>query len=309
MIAMESTISPLFLRTFRRAYELKNFTGTAKELAMTQSGVSQHIAQIESTLGASLFERVGRRVVPTRVADRLYAAGGTWLTQMEDFITDIRQGEQHLSGRVSLGMPGSFGVYFLPKMIEWQQQNPQLLLDVEYGPNSVLQRELLTGRMDLAVTSDALDSKHFISEEFFSQEYVLVSHPSLKPRLNSWTEFVQNPFVDYVGSENIFQKWIAAHFRQHASQARQLHVRARINNMESIFYLLTQKVGMTVFPSEPLQSFIQNGTLKIHKTAKTVSNSLYIAQRQGQVPPRRVEALKNLLFETVSTPKPKRRDP
>ena len=128
-----------------------------------------------------------------------------------------------------------------------------------------------------------------------SQFRNLVSHPDLKPKLDSWEDFRRNPIVDYVGSENIFQKWISAHYRSKGASMDLLDVRARINNMESIFYLLRQKVGYTIFPSEPLLGLLADKALKAHKTPKTVSNPLYLVRRQGQAFSRRTRALRELV--------------
>lgn len=297
---MSLLISPLFLNTFRKAYELKNFTSTAKVLGLTQSGVSQHIGRIEELMGTPLFERVGRGLFPTRSADQLYAFGGTWLSQMEDFIQKMRDGEQKLSGHIVFGAPGSFGSYILKPLIAWQNKNPGITMEFEYGPNSTLEIALRSGKMDLAITSTPLDSRYFINEEFFLQEYVLVSHPNLEPKVESWEIFCTNPFVDYVGSENIFQKWIGAHYKKHTQSTSQLNIRTKINNMESIFFLLQQKVGFTIFPSEPLIEQIDKKKLKIHKTSKKVTNPLYIVQRQGQILPNRTQALRSFILELLA---------
>jgi len=71
-----------------------------------------------------------------------------------------------------------------------------------------------------------------------------------------------------------------------------------INNMESIFYLLQNKVGFTIFPSEPLLEFVAAKKVKIHRTGKTVTSPLYLVQRQGQALPRRIEALRELILDS-----------
>ena len=298
MIDMEITISPLFLRTFRRAYELNNFTETAKKLGMTQSGVSQHIAQIEEIIKTSLFERVGRGIIPTATAEKLYSFGGRWLSEMEDFIHETKEGESALAGKVTLGTPGSFGVYLLKSLISWQSKNPGITLDLEYGPTGIMERGLHSGKMDLAITSEPLDEKLFLSQEFFQEEYILVGHPDLKPKLGNWEDFCTNPFIDYVGSESIFQKWISMHYKNQKKSVKSLNVRTRINNMESIFYLLEHKVGITIFPVEPLVDLIHSRRLRVYKTAKTVTSPLYIVHRQGQNFSKRVRSLQEVILKS-----------
>ncbi|MBK7962426.1 MAG: LysR family transcriptional regulator [Bdellovibrionales bacterium] len=256
MIDMNVGLSPLYLRTFQKAYELKNFTVTARNLAMTQSGVSQHISQLESSLGTALFERVGRGIVPTKTADQLYKFSGKWLSEMGEFVQQIKLGENQMAGKIVFGAPGSFGVYLLKPIAQWLSQHPQLTLDYEYGPSSVIEKGFGSGRMDLGISSEPLDSRYFSNFELYQEEYVLVSHPAYKPKLNSWQEFSLNAVIDYVGSAPIFQKWIFVNYKKKIT-GFPFQSRVRINNMESIFALLQQDLGMTIFPREPITELLE----------------------------------------------------
>ena len=110
---MDQLLNPYFLKTFRKAYEVQNFTQTSKILGMTQSGVSQHMASLEEVLKATLFERIGKKVFPTPVADQLYAYSGVYFDHMENFISKVQSGENAIAGQVSMGAPGSFWRFFL----------------------------------------------------------------------------------------------------------------------------------------------------------------------------------------------------
>jgi DNA-binding transcriptional LysR family regulator len=294
---MNTYINPLFIKTFRKAYELKNFTLTAVQLGMTQSGVSQHIAQIEECLGTSLFERVGRKVLPTPAADKLYVTGGNWLAQMQDFIEMVQSEEQVLKGKVSLGTPASFGVYLLPYLVEWQKNHPEIVLDIHYGPRAPKLKALGNGQMDLAITGDPFDQTYFMNEEIFEQEFVLVSHPDLKVKIQNWEDFLKIPIVDYAGSASIYQKWIKAHFPKSKYEPDKLLIKANTNSMDSMCYLLEQQVGFTIFPKEPLLHLIKAKRLKVHSTPKTVTNTLYLVQRKGQKLSRRIDAVKKIICD------------
>lgn len=294
---MQNLPSPLLLQTFREAYELKNFTATAKKLAMTQSGVSQHIALLEEILGISLFERIGRNVWPTISADKLYTAAGSWLLQMQTFVDDIEQSDTNLAGVVRLGAPSSFGIYILPFLVDWQKRHPKTQIDMEYSPRRIKEAAMLAGKMDLAISGDSFDSRYFKSEKIYRQEFVLVSNPGLKLNLNSWKDFIELPMINYFGSNAVFEKWIYIQYRKSLVSINELNFRFNINNFESMIYLLEQKVGFTIFPKEPLMRFVKEGRLKIHPIGKSVVNTLYIIQRKDQTLSRRVEAVKEVLFE------------
>ncbi|RZL98723.1 MAG: LysR family transcriptional regulator, partial [Sphingomonas sp.] len=57
---------------FARAFELGSFSATGRELGLTQSTVSKHIAALEVELGVQLFARTTRKLNPTLEAERLY---------------------------------------------------------------------------------------------------------------------------------------------------------------------------------------------------------------------------------------------
>jgi len=297
---MENFISPLFVRTFRKAYELESFTQTAAILGMTQSGVSQHVANIEEILCAPLFERIGRSIKSTRVGKKFYIESGVWLAQMNNLVIDIQREEKLFKGHVSIGAPGSFGVYLLPHLLKWQKKYSEITLNFEYGPSSIMDRELRVGHLDLAISSEILDSRFFVSEKLYDQEFVLVSPPKMKVNLASWEEFSKTPMVNYPGSEAIFQPWLMAHFKKHVTDFHQLNFRAKVNNMESIFMMLENGVGASVFPKDPLIDLIQKNKLVINKTGKTILHPIYLVQRQGQIFSRKLEALKELIIRVVA---------
>ena len=54
------------LRVFERVAELGSFTAAAKALGISQPAVSQHISELEKSVGGALFERGRGRVEPTQ---------------------------------------------------------------------------------------------------------------------------------------------------------------------------------------------------------------------------------------------------
>lgn len=60
------------LREYAVLANRRSFTAAARELNMTQSTLSKHIAGLEREFGVSLFERTGKGVVMTRAGEVLY---------------------------------------------------------------------------------------------------------------------------------------------------------------------------------------------------------------------------------------------
>src|SRR6185437_1423130 len=97
------------LRIFECVYRTKSMTEAAKELHLTQSGVSQHVRTLEEVLELKLFDRVKQRLIPTAPAETLFKRCSEALYGIEETISELRGGQQSLSGSVTIGMPIEFG--------------------------------------------------------------------------------------------------------------------------------------------------------------------------------------------------------
>ena len=60
------------LRYFIKVAETMNFTKAASECAITQTAMSQHIRNMEKSLGFKLFERSTRQVTLTPAGENFY---------------------------------------------------------------------------------------------------------------------------------------------------------------------------------------------------------------------------------------------
>ncbi|MEV4320079.1 LysR family transcriptional regulator [Actinocrispum sp. NPDC049592] len=90
------------LRTFVAIAECGSFSGAARELGYTQSAVSQHIAALEASLGATLLER--RPVALTVVGARLLEHARPLLLRFDAAKVDIARLNSAPPVTVSIGL-------------------------------------------------------------------------------------------------------------------------------------------------------------------------------------------------------------
>ena len=79
---------------FVRTFEAGSFSAVAREMGISQSGVSKQIAALESSLGVQLFARTTRRLQPTAEALKLYEH----VRQLLDAVEHLKasSGNKHL---------------------------------------------------------------------------------------------------------------------------------------------------------------------------------------------------------------------
>lgn len=116
-----------FIRAFLMVAEKKSFTRAAEEIGVTQSAISQRIAQLEARLGARLLSRVGGSVVLTEAGRRFQAASKAALGMLEEAETAIRNHEDVI--RIST-YPSLAKLWLLPRLSRLYQAVPDCRLIV-----------------------------------------------------------------------------------------------------------------------------------------------------------------------------------
>ena len=144
-----------YLNVFRVVYQYKSMTKASEILHLTQSGVSQHISHLEEALNVVLFERIGRQIIPTHLADSLYKACHEAFSILDTSLAIISSKEKIISGEIRLGLPIEFGnTFILPLLAPLAHQYPLIKFQIFYGHALSLKEELIENRIDLAIVDD-----------------------------------------------------------------------------------------------------------------------------------------------------------
>jgi LysR family nitrogen assimilation transcriptional regulator len=138
------------IRSFVAVFEEGSFTSAALREGATQSGISQHIKQLESELGVALLERKGREVEPT-LAGKLYYA------QCVEVLKKLEAAQQslavnHVRGAIRVGLMPTFTRSILPPSLEnFLASAPGSEISVIEAYSGVLTDMTLRGDLDFAV--------------------------------------------------------------------------------------------------------------------------------------------------------------
>ncbi len=137
------------LRYFVEAARCGSFTEAARNLYVSQPGLSKQIALVEKEVGVPLFLRANRSVRLTPAGQYLY-----------EQLCDILAATDHVLGHaraIGLGLSGSLSIGYVegldpPRSEELSARFPDLDLYTEKNSFSNLRNGLLSGRFDLIIT-------------------------------------------------------------------------------------------------------------------------------------------------------------
>jgi LysR family transcriptional regulator, low CO2-responsive transcriptional regulator len=129
-----------------------SFHRAAETLHLSQPALSQHVRELETALGARLFDRLARRVAPTD-AGRVLAEH---VTRLFVTLADARQAIQDLQGlergSLTIGASSTPGIYVLPRLLgAFRQQYPGIELTLRLGNSEGIERLVRASELDLGL--------------------------------------------------------------------------------------------------------------------------------------------------------------
>ncbi|MCA1457668.1 LysR family transcriptional regulator [Bradyrhizobium sp. BRP22] len=137
------------LRSFIAVHEEGSFTAAALREGATQSGISQHVAQLEEELGAALFERHGRNVALTAAGRTYYEECIAALKRLD--VAARKVAAEKPSGPLRVGLMPTFTRSLLPPVLErFLLAAPAVQIHITEAYSGVLTDMVRAGELDFA---------------------------------------------------------------------------------------------------------------------------------------------------------------
>ena len=129
-----------------------SFTRAAARENATQSGISQHVAAVERTLGVKLFERSAAGVKPTPAGLRYYKRCVEAVGQLESANEEVRGFASRVTGDLRIGLiPTLTRAALAPTLEQFVPRYPDVRLHIVEGYSGSLTDMVLADELDFAV--------------------------------------------------------------------------------------------------------------------------------------------------------------
>ena len=138
---------------FLKAAEYSNFTKAAAECYIAQTTMSKYIAELESELGFSLFQRNHKNVVLTREGRTFYEGVKSIYKDYQDLVSEIQKKNKC---EIHLGMMTREYADF-PLLSAFERKNEDCCLYFAYGEESELIKAFNEARLDCLICSEYLE--------------------------------------------------------------------------------------------------------------------------------------------------------
>jgi DNA-binding transcriptional LysR family regulator len=178
-----TSIEMLDLQLFAAVVEQRSFSAAARAQATTTSAASKRIARLEALLGARLFERTTRRVLPTD-------AGATFYTHAARIVSDLAEAENAIStlggkprGTLRVTAPLILGErHLVPLLAGFLGKYADVRVEMSLSDSFV---NLLADRFDVALRVGALVDSSLVRVKVGVARGIVVASPGYIERFGS----------------------------------------------------------------------------------------------------------------------------
>lgn len=163
------------LRIFEAIVRHGSFSRAAEAMHLTQPTVSMQIRKVADTVGAPLFEQVGRRLVLTEAGEALLRLSHQIFDSLDRFDQTVADLKGLRSGRLRLSAVTS-AEYFLPRLLgPFCNLYPGIEVALEVGNRERILERLRAGADDVQVFGQPPDDADAVARPFLENPLVVVA--------------------------------------------------------------------------------------------------------------------------------------
>jgi len=291
-------------RTFKTIYKTGTLTGAADALFISQPGVSLHLSSLEAYVGYKLFDRTGRKMMPTERGKVLFNAISESISKLEDVEKNFQKSTEKLTPTISVGM--CFETF--QTTLEQYVSSLDFNLIINFGDYPEMLDQLDKGILDLIVTPKKSNSPNILHEAFSSEQIILVGGKNVdkkafntmlktndKTQIEQWLK--QEKWYGTTGDmEHLFQFWMLNF--GHKPDFRPNYI---VPNINSIIRCLKGGSGLAVIPDFLCKDEVENAELQLIWEGDTVlENTLYFGCRKNNSYQSEIKHIKGLFRKVMN---------
>lgn len=241
------------LRYFIQVYDSGSILKAADKLFISQQALSKSLATLEKELGAPLFYRTAKGMVPTQLGQAFSESCRSIVKNMDDLTASMEKMIRLGSGHVRIGLSGGF-LYLGSKKIwsDFHDLYPQTEVEtIEYSYKESLEL-VKNGELDAAVISDLEETDEFLTFKLPGSERVLILHKNNPLSLKKELEIKDLKNEDFILCINDFAR--ASFMRLCRENGFEPHIRRTSDTV--YMYELCDKDGLTGISIDSVSEYL-----------------------------------------------------
>jgi DNA-binding transcriptional LysR family regulator len=249
------------LKIFCDLAELQSFSKTAEKHLLSQSAVSQQLAQLELTHKCQLLNRKKRPLALTAAGRLFYDACKDMVERYEQLRSELSSLQKSSAGRINVAAIYSIGMHTLPNYVKkFMVKHPNVNLHIEYFSAGRIYELILAGDVDIGLVAAPKRDKRLEVYDFEDEPLVLVCSPKHPLANESEVDIHKVQFERFIGFEKDVPTriWIDNILQRYNIVVRPM---MEFDNIETIKRAVEINSGISILPRTAIVQELGSGTI------------------------------------------------
>ena len=260
------------LKIFCDLVELRSFLKAAEKHLLSQSAVSQQLAQLELRHKCQLVNRKKRPIEPTKEGQLFYGAAKDVLERYAQLRSDLNALKSAGASRINIAAIYSIGMHSLPDYVKkFMVSYPDVNVHIEYLSSVQIYESVLAGDIDIGLVAVPKKDKRLNVYDFEDEPLVLVCSPKHSLAGQRQVDIHHVQFERFIGFEKNTPTriWIDGIFQRYNIIVRPV---MEFDNVETIKRAVEINSGISILPQTVIPQEVSSGTIK----AVELSNETFV---------------------------------
>ena len=252
------------IKAFHQVALTGSFTKASKILFLTQPAVSQQIQTMEASLGITLFDRSGKKVILTSEGEILFSYVDRLFQVYDEIEMQFGKLRDLETGKITVGATAVMGTYFLPRIIgNYNKKYPGIDINMQIGNSFSVLNMLISNQIDLGFAGRLKTDARLRSILIHREKLLLVSSPDnplTDQTLVSLSELGSTPFIwreKGTQTHALAKKWF------HKKVGRDYPKKSiELQNIEAAKRTVIEGYGITIIPEVSIRRELHVGLLR-----------------------------------------------
>lgn len=285
------------LRIFASVYRNRSFSKASEQLFISQPTISEHIKNLEKSLGCTLFDRLGRKIEPTGEADLIFPRALQLIEDLERINDLVLKSSQRVKGKLYIGASTIPGNYMLPVLAaNFRNQYPEVSFEIVIADTRKITDMLVSHEFFLGIVGASMEPKILNYEPFLDDELVFAGTPQYMADMgNKPLKIHQVPFLlreEGSGTRKTMEDFL----QKMQINLKKMNVVAVLGSTDAIKNAIKAGLGTSILSRRAIAEELANGSLLEMKLGEEMKRSFYLATHKKRTLPAQYKAFYDFLL-------------
>lgn len=250
------------LKIFCDLADSRSFSKTAEKHLLSQSAISQQLAQLELAHKCQLITRKKRPIELTPAGQVFYKGAMEILERYEQLISEVNALQGTTDHRINVAAIFSIGMHTLPDYVKkFMVTYPNVNVHIEYFRADKIYELLLNGEVDIGLVAVPKKDKRLEVYDFEEETMVLVCSPKHPLAKESEIDIHKLQYERFIAFEREVPTriWLDGILSRYNTVVRPV---MEFDNTETIKRAVEINAGVSILPEAVVVQEVAGGTLK-----------------------------------------------